>query len=324
MLRPEANCQFPSELCQILATSKINIPFLTFAKKDNSGSLSIVVDISDAEKTSSLIDENFTDGSCTAAHVVILSVFPHRNNPEIIGSLLDLLSQLKDHPLGIANSPSAVSVVLKRDSMGQVTNGLFESFQFSAYRTPDDWKLAQKGKEEIYKEVMASYQEKKPKIYGLEWQGKQEFLQVKMNGGCLDTIGRALKECVRSELALNYMVTGPGRENSEVELCFCLPEFDRKESAFKTMQDLLPEATTVSRFPTTYFTMNGPHFGDRDGIAARLFAAFAKDQVRLLGLSCSIASITGILPTDQTDLGINVIKKCFDVPSVFEKPNCSG
>jgi len=36
----------------------------------------------------------------------------------------------------------------------------FEPFTFSAYQTPDDWKLAQEGKEQLYKEVVATIRRK--------------------------------------------------------------------------------------------------------------------------------------------------------------------
>lgn len=321
MVRPEENCRFPTDICRTLAASKINIPFLTFANRDNDGSLSFVVDLADSERASHLIDPSCAHASYEAVQVFILSVFPHRYDPDIFGALFALLSRLKDPPLGIANSPSAVSVVLKQDSLGEVTRGLFDLFEFSAYRTPEDWKLAQKGKEALYKEVIASYQEKKPKIYGLEWQGEQEFVQLTLGGGSLERIGNAIKAWDRSKQAFHYMAAGPGREDLEMHLSFCLPGCDQGETMLHSVQDEFPVITSVSLFPTTYFSMNGPHFGDRDGIAAQLFEGLNKNQVRILGLSCTIASITGILPAYQTDLGIKVIKECFDVPSVMEKTN---
>ena len=75
----------------------------------------------------------------------------------------------------MANSPSAISTVLEEHLLIQASSALFGPFAFGAYRTPADWKLAQKGKEQLFKEVIATYQEKHPKTYGLEYQDHQEL-----------------------------------------------------------------------------------------------------------------------------------------------------
>jgi hypothetical protein len=45
--------------------------------------------------------------------------------------------------------------------------------------------------------------------------------------------------------------------------------------------------------------MNGPHFGDRYGIVRDLLTALETAGIDLLGLSCTIASITGIVHSSQ-------------------------
>jgi len=65
--------------------------------------------------------------------------------------------------------------------------------------------------------------------------------------------------------------------------------------------------------------MNGPHFGDRYGIINELLKSLDEAQVGLLGLSCSIHTISGVLPADQIHTAIDAIRKCFEVPSVIRK-----
>jgi hypothetical protein len=65
--------------------------------------------------------------------------------------------------------------------------------------------------------------------------------------------------------------------------------------------------------------MNGPHFGDRYGIISELLKSLDEVQVELLGLSCSIHTISGVLSADKIHPAIEAIQKCFDVPSVIKK-----
>jgi len=65
--------------------------------------------------------------------------------------------------------------------------------------------------------------------------------------------------------------------------------------------------------------MNGPHFGDRYGIAAQMLAALSDGGVQLLALSCSIASIAGAVPARQMNTAIECMRHYFDIPSVTKK-----
>jgi hypothetical protein len=65
--------------------------------------------------------------------------------------------------------------------------------------------------------------------------------------------------------------------------------------------------------------MNGPHFGDRYGIVSEILSNFNVKKIELLGLSCTIASITGVVPSSRTEAAIQAIQDCFEVPAVYKK-----
>ena len=65
--------------------------------------------------------------------------------------------------------------------------------------------------------------------------------------------------------------------------------------------------------------MIGPHFGDRYGIASELLTALDCAHIDLLGLSCSIASIAGMVPAEQIHDTIQAVQGCFEVPSVWQR-----
>jgi aspartokinase len=317
VIQPKGH-KFPMALSNLMASKKLNLPFLTCGEQNRAWGINLVVDAQVEKKALGLIEKEFGDINLTTAKGAILSIFPHRSKPEIIGALFDLLGKLGDQPIAFANSPSAISAVLSKDVINEATSALFGPFQFGPYRTPADWRLAQKGKEQLYKEVVASYQEKKPKVYGLEWQDKQELLHVKLDSANLSKMGTVFKNFARLGLVLTFLISRPSKEKGKGNLFFCLPESE-KNDYISMIEKLLPEASTVEDSSVASFSMNGPHFGDRYGIISELLMALDQAQVNLLGLSCSIHSITGVLPAYQIHSAIKAIQGCFEVPTVIKK-----
>ena len=318
LIQPKKNFIFPTAFSSFIAEEGINVPFMTCGEQNLAWGLNLVVEAGDAKKTSNLIEKKLGKINLSTAKGAILSIFPHRSKPEIIGTLLDVLGKLGGQPIAFANSPSAISAVLREDVVNEATNALFDPFEFGPYRTPADWKLAQKGKEKLYKEVIASYQEKKPKVYGLDWQDEQALIHIKLDRVHLSKMGTALKHFAQLGLVLTFFISRPSKEKNKGNLFFCLPESNR-HNYIGIIQELLPEASTIEDHSVATFSMNGPHFGDRYGIISELLTALNGVQVDLLGLSCSIHSITGVLPASQAQPAIRAIQGCFEVPSVIKK-----
>jgi len=307
-----------SRFFSFLADEKINLPYVTCVFDDHAWGLNIAVESRDAGKALGLIEEAFEKKSIHHPDSTILSIFPHKKNPEITGSLFEAFGREGVNANALANSPSAISIVLNENVLNKASNALFGPFSFSAYRTPADWKLAQKGKEQLYKEVVASFQEQRPKVYGLEYQDNQEFLRVKLNTQSIGDFGTSFKEFARLGLNLTFLSTSPCEEEGKEKMAFCLPVTENK-SYIRIMNGIAPQADTQTLVPVSTFAMNGPHFGDRYGIVSELLMALEKGGVDLLGLSCTIASITGVVPSSHIKSAIEAIKGCFDIPSVIER-----
>ncbi len=310
---------FPAEFCHSMAEQGINLPFITYTNHDKSIGFNVVVDASNSSKASSLVERNFCEVSYHTAKAAILSIFPHNSNPEIIGTIFEVFGRAGLDPKALAHSNSAVSVVLPEDDIAKATRALFVPFSFSAYRTPEDWKLTQKNKEKLYREVVASYQERKPKVYALEWLDGQELFELRLDANNLGTVGTHFKTLSRSRLTLTFLSTCPSTKKGS-NLFFCLPRSGIYEHTQITGESSLGNITH-SPSPVSIFSMNGPHFGDRYGIVSELLTAFNIYHIELLALSCTVASITGILPTDQVQPATEAIRTRFDVPSVIRR-NC--
>ena len=321
MVVPKARGFFPGKLCRRVAEEGINIPYLTCVHDEVNWGLALMVDAGEAEGISELIRYDFPGIRVAAkSSQTILSVFPHRQAPEIAGALFGVLDRQKLIPGSFASSPSAISLALREDSLDGFTDALFGPFHFGPYRTPADWKLAQEGKEQLFKEVVASYHEKRPKVYCLEWHEGQTLLRFKVKDGKLGQLESLFEAWRQLNVTLTFLLLSPIRTAGDetTELLFCLsahPRIDFEEMVF----DAIPDLARLHAEPVAVFSMNGPHFGDRHGIASALLHSLEQAQAHFVGLACSVASITGVFPVERMGAATEAIQHCFDVPTVVRK-----
>ena len=313
----EPDGRLPAALFRILAEHEINLPYVTCVQeKPGRWQIDTAVDFKDARTAGRLLSEILGKRPARQSNAAILSIFPHRKKPAITGAVFETFIREGIHPKAVAHSPSAISVVLKEQHLLQASSALFGPFVFGAYRTPADWKLAQKGKEKLFKEVVASYQEKRPKIYGLEYQDHQELFHITLAPSNMSALGAAFKGVSPHGLDLTFLVASRSREKSDA-MHLCLP-LTKRGSNKENIAHILNPLRIKTDDPVGTFSMNGPHFGDRYGIVRDLLDALETAGVDLMGLSCTIASITGVVPSSQLAGTISAIRNCFDVPSIFK------
>ncbi|RLB43105.1 MAG: hypothetical protein DRH12_03865 [Deltaproteobacteria bacterium] len=318
------NAQDPEyvlDICSTLSESQLNLPFFTFGLDQRGQYLGITVESNAAPRAQEIL-HNFSaqsDKAFLKAHKSsILSIFPHRNRPEIAASLLHAFSESKIQPAAMANSSAAISAVIDRGLAPQAAQALFGPFCFNTYRTPEDWKLAQKGKEKIYKEIIASYQEKRPKVYSLNWDLDLDLFEVWSPSDGLGSFAELIRRLDRAEVNLAFLVSFAVGVNQEHKFFLAFPH-----AKLDTVQEDLRHLTScrIILRPRTVsvFSMNGPHFGDRYGIAALLFRCFYEALIRPIAVGCTVASIMGLVESDRVKAATEAIKASFDVPAVMEK-----
>jgi aspartokinase len=309
---------FPEDLFRTIAEEKVNLPYVTLISEERFWGVNIVVEATDAEKISHLLKQKYGAIFSVTPRSAVLSVFPHRRNPEISARLFEAFEQQSLEPDALANSPSAISVVLKQDLIDSASHALFEPFTFSAYQTPEDWKLAQEGKEKLYKEVVASYQEQKPKIYGLEVYEGHHLVQIKLNSAKITHVGASFRGFARLSMHLTFLATSPSHEEGKRILAFSLPA-SQSEAYGRVIRRIAPQVDFREIPSVIIFSMNGPHFGDRYGIVNELMGSLERRRVDLLALSCSIASISGVVPHSHFEHALEAIQERFVVPSVTKR-----
>jgi aspartokinase len=308
---------FPAGFFRAIAAEKINLPYLTAVYNGRAWGLIAVVEAPDGDRTLQFIRTAFGNMFQADPRNAVLSLFPHKNNPAVAGTLFETLAGRGLECEALANSPSAVSVVLKEEFLAPASDALFGPFSFSAYRTPSDWKLAQKGKEKLYKEVVASYQEKRPKVYGLNYRDKQDLVTIDVAREGIGIFGLALKSFASRGSDLSFLASGP-EDRGKVRLFLCLPR-SGKEARLGVLQEMGLGMQVAGTQPVAMFSMTGPHFGDRYGIASELLSTFAEAGIDLIAMTCTIASIRGVVQTHKIAQTLQAIRDCFEVPTVVKK-----
>lgn len=309
---------FPEDLFRRIAEERINLPYVTLVAEGPFRGLNLVVEMANKAKVSRLIKENPDRTFTVSPRSAVLSLFPHKRNPEISARLFEAFEQQSLEPDALANSPSTISVVLGQDLIDSASHALFEPFTFSAYQTPEDWKLAQQGKEKLYKEVVASYQEQKPKIYGLEVYEGQHLVQIKLNSAKITHVGASFRGFARLSMHLTFLATSPSHEKGKRILAFSLPA-SQSEAYARVIKRIAPQIDFLEIPSVVIFSMNGPHFGDRYGLVSGLMASLSRRRVSLLALSCTIASISGVVLLQEFESALEAIEERFEVPSVTRR-----
>lgn len=302
-----SECRFAARLCRLMALERINLPFLNCRTTEHGCFVDLAVDKSQWSNAATLIKENFDiPDPRLETQSLIASIFPHNRNPETIVKMLRLLSETGIERYALAQSYAALSILMSRKRLSLFTKSMFEYFRFGSYPTLQDWK-SRLTPMPVPREIVASYREKRPKVYGLDWIEGMDMTRLESS---MDR--RALEMLGNMSAAGAYPVFLSGG-----------PETGHAHPGTMTLAakgvDLScesPGEAFFHRYPVAVFTMKGPHFGDRYGIAAELLGTLARHQVDIPALSCSMASVTGIVPGDQVPQAVKAVNECFEVPSI--------
>ena len=257
-------------------------------------------------------DGDFPGGLRIHPDVGTVSVFPHEQRPDIMGRLLKVLAGENIFPYAIASSPSALSVVVSSEKIEDFTRNLFAPFEFPDLYTAGEWHAAYMGQAHILKEIVCSYQEEIIKVYNVNTLGDLSFRGFGAGLEELGRLGGALEMMRNQGLAVPFLVgimEAPGR------LRFALAiKCEHSKSVDRLLTEHLPDTELTKAGPAASFTLHGPHFGDRFGIAHALVKSVAKAGVRPLAISCAVSSLSVIVEAQDLDSSLEALSAGFDIP----------
>ena len=304
-------------LLQELSREKINLPYLTLSHGPDGAAFHFLAETGDSPRISDLLN---VLSPCTSHHLgdtTVLSVFPHRNNPFVLERLLRVAIRQELSVQGFASSPSALSVCLERRELEKLVYALFGPFVFSSYRTPSDWKLAQKGKEALFKEVVASYQEKRPKIYALECWTRATIFCMTLSQDSLWAFQKLSNRLAEVGARFLLITATPVARCQSYLASICVSSVSHNPRS--TLEKNGCGLEDLKCYGATVFSMTGPHFGDRYGLAFQLMESLVDEGIKPFSFGCTVASMCLAVRQDKAEQTVSAITARFETPSIVKK-----
>jgi hypothetical protein len=148
------------DICSRLSAERININLLTHIADTGMQRSITAASTENAEGFSSYIQWKDSHGQCSVGKLLTdvsaVSIFPHDQKLDVIGSLISTLAGNGIRPYGLASSPSAMTMLIPSSEFEGIICGLFDTFEFPAYSSPLDWHAAYRGQEDLLNEIISA------------------------------------------------------------------------------------------------------------------------------------------------------------------------
>jgi aspartokinase len=301
-----------------LAHNKTNITFLTHVAGDRT---SLGIAQSEGETALARLknlagqDDTFLLQPDTA----IMAVYPHDKRPDIIGGFIRSLARSRSVLYGLASSPAAITGIVEARRQVKAATQLFQDFQFSSFASAEEFFAAQEIPEEYVRRVVATYQEKKIKVYWIVSQPDLDLWAVSISSDqVLEEVADILTQLGGLGLTIPFLIAIPRLRYGELLFAFSTSRPDGSDDQGDHIRRLLHERQPGLRpmrlIPVAGIFLHGPHFGDRYGIVHALVEALENAHVSILALSCTISSISVIIRQHELAAALLVLGQVFEAP----------
>ena len=165
-------------------------------------------------------------------------------------------------------------------------------------------------------ETIAVYWEPKISIYGFCEKTGLSLCRIRIPSDRVAAWGNWIEK--NAETAGGFVLTTAHMTDSETLELSLLYDGGKEEAFHQAMETKVrrePEAAFSIEAPVELLYFQGPHFGDRYGIADAAFGALAKENVEVLSGVCTGASIYIVLPEGQILRATGILSRHFAVPA---------
>ncbi len=315
---PGEDFRLGPQVTEPLAQNKINITFLTHVAGDRTS-----LGIAQAEGETTLARlKNLASQEDTfqlQPNTAIMAVYPHDKRPEVIGTFIRSLARSRSVLYGLASSPSAITGIVESRREVKVATQLFEDFRFSSFASAEEFFAAQEIPEEYHRKVVATYQEKRIKVYWIVPQPDLDLWAVSIpSADILEEIADILTHLGEFGLTIPFLIAIPRLRTGELLFAFSTNRAaggeDQGGSIRRLIEERHPGLRPMRLIPVAGIFLHGPHFGDRYGILNALVEALEKANVSILALSCTISSISVIIRQQALAPALLVLGQVFEAP----------
>ncbi|MFH1134885.1 MAG: hypothetical protein V1816_02235 [Pseudomonadota bacterium] len=164
-------------------------------------------------------------------------------------------------------------------------------------------------------ETIAVYWESRIKTYGFQVTADVRLLEIDLPSSRTADLGQALVDFSEGGKKFLLVLAGPAN-GGELKINIALRPEDEgrfRETVSSRFQSEAEEFPTSGR-PVEILQFQGPHFGDRYGIADSAFRALEKGGISPLALTCAGSSIHVVLSPGQAESALALLTEPFEVP----------
>jgi len=164
-------------------------------------------------------------------------------------------------------------------------------------------------------ETIAVYWEPKPKTYGFKEVTDLSLLNIQIRPEKMPQWGLWLMELADLDIGF-HLILAKYSAHQKLRLYILLEKFwaDRVLSSIDKRIDLESEKYFDLTSPVELISFQGPHFGDRYGIAYSAFKALDDQEIPILIAACSGAAVYIVMPEKKLQGAKLILAEAFEVP----------
>lgn len=164
-------------------------------------------------------------------------------------------------------------------------------------------------------ETIAVYWEPKPKIYGFIEVSDLSLLNIEIGFGKMLQWGLWLMELADLDIGF-HLILAEHSTHQKLRLYILLEKFCADSVLFHIGKKIGPDSEKdfSLTYPVELISFQGPHFGDRYGIADTAFKALDGQGVPVLITVCSGAAVYIVLPEKKLREARPLLSEVFEVP----------
>lgn len=166
-------------------------------------------------------------------------------------------------------------------------------------------------------ETIAVYWEPRVKTYGFNEVTDLSLLKFSIKPEQMADLGFGVQELADLGIKL-FLVLAQKLGDEDLGL-YLLIKYEWEERIVTHLRQIIggePGKSIHATSPVGLIYFQGPHFGDRYGIADSAFRALSREAIPVLAAGCSASSIYLVLPEERIKQGRTFLAKAFELPQI--------
>ena len=303
----------PVHLYRLLAADRINIAFLNL---DYMGSRKRIACCVEPEKATPIRGySEAVNGIECRNDTGMVSVYPHKFSLKTIGFLLSFLGRNNYRFHHLASSMAMVTVIMDSGGRRRMAEALAGSIGLPPSHGPlqaarDYDRISVSLRKDP--ETVATYVESRIKTYGIRTRSGLVLCRIDMDADQLDAWGERIQAMDALDLRFCF-ISAVARPDGRMRMNLVV-DSDRNTGMADRIAAVLSGGGVEIRDRIAWIGFQGPHFGDRYGIADQTFSTLEAHSVPVLVAGCVGAAVSIILPEEMLPAAEAALSETIDTP----------